>query len=252
MASITEQERMTVVEHLTELRKRLVISIAAIIVGMIAAFVFKDFIFELIMTPLDKSGLDADLVTLGVAEPFMTVLKVSIYTGILLALPVVFYEFWAFVMPALYESERRRVLPYVFFSTVLFLGGVLFAYYLVLPVGLRFLVGYGGELFSQQVRASEYIGFVSMFLLSFGVVFEIPAVILLLSVADLISARTLRRTRKYALLVIAVASMVLTPSGDPLSMMLMMGPLYVLFEFGIVLTRIVERRRRKRALAVEQ
>jgi sec-independent protein translocase protein TatC len=240
---------MTVIEHLTELRKRLVVSLAAIMMGMIGAFIAKDFVFELIMAPLENSGLDAELVTLGVAEPFMTVLKVSIYTGFLVSLPVIFYQFWAFIMPALYEKERRRILPYVFFTTTLFLGGVLFAYFLVLPVGLRFLVGYGGELFSQQVRASEYIGFVSMFLLSFGVVFEIPMVVLLLSIAELVTARGLRRSRKYALLVIAVAAMVLTPSGDPLSMMLMMGPLYVLFEFGIVLARVVERRRRKRALA---
>jgi sec-independent protein translocase protein TatC len=242
-----ESPRMTIVEHLTELRKRLVRAIGAIILGMIAAFIGKDYVFEAINRPLEGSGLDAELVTLGVAEPFMTVLKVSIYAGLLVSLPVVLYEFWAFIMPALYEKEKKRVLPYVFFTFILFAAGVVFAYFLVLPVGLRFLVGYGGEMFTQQLRASEYISFVAAFLLSFGVVFEIPAVVLLLSVADIVSAKGLRKGRKYAILVIAVASMVLTPSGDPLTMTMMMGPLFVLYEFGILLASLTERRRRKRA-----
>lgn len=245
---LSERDRMTVVEHLTELRKRLVVALIAIAVGMVGAFIFKDYVFQLIMRPLGMvPGVEAELLTISPSEPFMTVLKVSIYTGFLIALPVVFYELWAFIMPALYEREKRRLLPYVFFTTVLFLGGVVFAYYLVLPVGLKFLLGYGGDLFTQQVRAAEYISFVSMFLLAFGVVFEIPAVVLLLSVAQLVHARTLQRSRKYAVLVFAVVSMVLTPSQDPLSMGLMMGPLYVLFELGILLARLTERRRRKRA-----
>jgi sec-independent protein translocase protein TatC len=248
-----DETRMTVVEHLGELRKRVVISLLAIVAGVVACFIAKDWLFEVLKRPLrGVDGLEPELVTLSPAEPFMTVLKVAIYAGFLLALPIVFYQFWAFIMPALYERERRRVLPYVLFTTVLFLSGVVFAYFVVLPVGLRFLVGYGGDIFSQQLRASEYIGFVSMFLLGFGVVFEIPAVVLLLSAAELVSAQTLIRGRKYAVLVIAVISMVLTPSQDPVSMMLMMGPLYVLFEFGIALARITERRRRKRRQRLAQ
>ena len=111
----------------------------------------------------------------------MTVLKVSIYFGLLLALPVVLWQIWAFIMPALYENEKKRVLPYVLFTTGLFVGGVLFGYYVVLPIGLKFLVGYGGDIFDQQQRAGEYVSFVTLFLLAFGVVFEMPAIMVLLA-----------------------------------------------------------------------
>jgi sec-independent protein translocase protein TatC len=241
-----DEVRMTVMEHLGELRKRIGISLAALLVGIIASFIAKDPLFEILKRPLVRAdGLEAELVTLSPIEPFMTVLRVAVYGGFLVALPVVLYQFWAFVMPALYETERKRVLPYVFFTTALFLAGVAFAYFLVLPIALVFLVGYGGDIFTQQLRASEYIGFVGKFLLGFGAVFEIPVLILLLSAAELVSVRWLRKSRKYALLVIAAISMVLTPA-DPLSMLLMMGPLYLLFEFGILLARLTERRRRKK------
>jgi sec-independent protein translocase protein TatC len=176
----------------------------------------------------------------------MSVLKGSIYFGLLLALPVLLWQLWAFIMPALYENEKRKVLPYVLFTTVLFAAGVLFGYYVVLPIGLKFLVGYGGPIFNQQQRAGEYISFVTLFLLAFGVVFEMPAVIVLLASADLVGHRRLRSSRKYAIVVIAFAAMVLTPSQDPVSMLLMMAPLILLYELGIVLARIIDRRRVKR------
>lgn len=246
-----DADRMSVLEHLGELRKRIAISLAALVVGVIASFIAKDPLFNIIRRPLERAeGLEAELITLSPTEPFMTVLRVAFYGGFLIALPVVLYQFWAFIMPALYETERKRVLPYVFFTTVLFMAGVVFAYFLVLPLGLRFLVGFGGDIFTQQLRASEYISFVGRVLLGFGVVFEIPVLILLLSSAGLVSVRLLRRSRKYALLVIAIISVILTPP-DPFSMLLMMGPLYLLFELGILLARLTERRRRKRQRVAE-
>ncbi len=242
-----DEQRMSVVDHLGELRKRLVISAVAILIGTAFSFIAKGWVFEVILRPLRiTQGDKVTIITLSPTEPFMTVLKVSIYAGLLIALPVVLWQFWAFIMPALYENEKKRVLPYVFFTTALFLAGVLFGYYVVLPVGLKFLVGYGGDIFNQQLRASEYISFVSLFLLAFGVVFEMPAIMLMLSSAGIVNARQLRKTRKYALVGIATASMVLTPSQDPVSMLLMMGPLLVLYELGIMLARVVDRRRAKR------
>ena len=179
----------------------------------------------------------------------MTVLKVSIYAGLLLALPIVLWQVWAFIMPALYENEKKSVLPYVLFTTLLFLAGVFFAYYVVLPVGLGFLVGYGGDIFVQQLRAAEYISFVSLFLLAFGAVFEMPAFMLMLTSAELIDHHMLRRVRKYAVIAISVTSMVLTPSQDPVSMLLMMGPLWGLYEIGILLSQLAGRRRAKRRVA---
>jgi sec-independent protein translocase protein TatC len=242
-----EHERMSIVEHLDELRKRIMISVIAICVGVAIAFIAKDWVFRIIMAPLvHGTGQPIQLLTLSPTEPFMSVLKVSIYFGLLLALPVLLWQMWAFIMPALYENEKKRVLPYVLFTTVLFAGGVLFGYYVVLPIGLKFLVGYGGDIFNQQQRAGEYISFVTLFLLAFGVVFEMPAVIVLLASADLVGHRRLRSSRKYTLVGIAAAAMVLTPSQDPVSMLLMMAPLILLYELGIVLARIIDRRRVKR------
>ncbi|HZK48976.1 MAG TPA: twin-arginine translocase subunit TatC [Thermoleophilia bacterium] len=247
MATIGEQKRMTVIDHLTELRRRIVVSVVAVALGMVVAFVEKDWVFGIIKRPLLRmKGVNTDLVTFSPTEPFMTVLKVSIYAGMLLALPIVLWQIWAFIMPALYERERKSVLPYVFFTTALFVGGVAFAYYAVLPVGLGFLVGYGGDIFLQQLRASEYIGFVSMFLLAFGVVFEMPAMMLLLTSAGIVDHHMLKRVRKYAVVGIAVAAMVLTPSQDPVSMLLMMGPLLALYEIGILLSRASGRKRTAR------
>jgi sec-independent protein translocase protein TatC len=242
-----EHDRMSVVEHLDELRKRIMISVIAICVGVAIAFIEYDWVFKIIKAPLVRTqGQTVKLVTLSPTEPFMTVLKVSIYFGLLLALPILLWQIWAFIMPALYENEKKRVLPYVLFTTTLFVGGVLFGYYVVLPIGLRFLVGYGGEIFDQQQRAGEYVSFVTLFLLAFGVVFEMPAVMVLLGSAGIVSHRRMRSSRKYALIGIAAAAMVLTPSQDPVSMLLMMGPLILLYELGIILARIFDRRRVKR------
>lgn len=245
--SATEHARMSIVEHLGELRKRIMISTIAIVLGVAFAFIKYDLVFKLIMAPLvHATGKPSRLLTLSPTEPFMTVLKVSIYFGLLLALPILLWQMWAFIMPALYEGEKKRVLPYVLFTTVLFAVGVLFGYYVVLPIGLKFLVGYGGDLFDQQLRAGEYVSFVTLFLLAFGLVFEMPAVMVLVASAGVVSHRRMRSSRKYALIAIAAAAMVLTPSQDPVSMLLMMGPLILLYELGIILARIVDRRRAKR------
>jgi sec-independent protein translocase protein TatC len=247
LVAAKEHDRMSIIDHLDELRKRIMISTIAICVGVAIAFVEKGWVFRIIMAPLvHGTGRPIKLLTLSPTEPFMSVLKVSIYFGLLLALPVLLWQLWAFVMPALYENEKKKVLPYVLFTTVLFVCGVLFGYYVVLPIGLKFLVGYGGPIFDQQQRAGEYISFVTLFLLAFGVVFEMPAVIVLLASADLVGHRRLRSSRKYAIVAIAFAAMVLTPSQDPVSMLLMMAPLILLYELGIVLARIIDRRRVKR------
>jgi sec-independent protein translocase protein TatC len=241
------QDRMSVLDHLDELRRRIIVSLLALVVGVVAAFIGKDWVFFVVERPLKAiRGPGAQLVTFSPTEPFMTIVRVSVYVGLIIALPVILYEVWAFIMPALYEREKRSVLPYVLFTLLLFLGGVAFGYFVVLPIGLSFLIGYGGDIFNQQLRASEYLSFVSVFLLGFGVVFEMPAFILLLSALGVVSTKRLRRWRKYAVLVIAVVAMVITPSQDPVSMLLMMGPLLLLYELGIGLGRLVERRRERR------
>lgn len=231
--------------HLGELRKRLTYVAIVVVVCVIGAFIEKDWVLFVLLRPLENTDVN-ELTTLGVTEAFMQVLKVSIYAGLIIALPYILYQFWAFIMPALYENERRSVIPYVAFTTGLFLAGVAFAYFIVLPVGLRFMVGYGGEYFNNLLQAERYITFVSMFILAFGVVFELPLIMMLLAWAGIVDHVRMRKVRKYAILVMAVIAMIFTPSQDPLSMALMLIPLLLLYEFGIWLSRAALRRRLKR------
>jgi sec-independent protein translocase protein TatC len=240
-----EQRTLTIIEHLTELRKRITIALAALVVGVIVAFIFQGYIFKVLMKPLHGTKVTS-ITTFGPAEPFMVALKVSIYAGLLLALPVIMWELWAYIMPALYENEKKTIVPYVAMTTGLFLFGVVFGYYLVLPIGLKWLLGYGGDIFNQQLRAEDYIGFVTLFLLAFGVVFEMPVFILILAALRIVSAKLLRKQRRIAIVVIAVVSMVATPSQDPVSMILMMIPLLILYELSIILTSLMEKRRNRR------
>jgi sec-independent protein translocase protein TatC len=235
---------MPLTGHLKELRRRLIYCVIVVFACVIAAFVLRDYVFKVLLHPLQGTTV-TELTTLGVTEAFMQILKVSIYAGLVVSLPFLLYQFWAFVMPALYEKERRYIFPYTLATTVLFLGGVVFAYFVVLPIGLKFLVGYGGEYFDQLLQADRYVTFVSTFLLAFGVVFELPLVMLLLAWARIVDHTKMRKVRRYAIVVEAIVAMVLTPSQDPLSMALMLIPLILLYELGIWLAKLAARRRAK-------
>lgn len=238
---------MPIMGHLGELRRRITYIAIMVVVCMGVAFWRKTEVFAVLMHPLTKNtGID-ELSTLGVTEGFMSVLKVSIYAGLIVSLPFIIYQFWAFVLPGLYENERRSVIPYTASTAVLFLGGVAFGYFIVLPVGLKFMVGYGADMFNQLLQADRYISFVSLFLLAFGVVFELPLVMMLLAWAGIIDHVKMRKVRKYAILAEAIIAMVFTPSQDPVSMILMLIPLMVLYELGIWLAMIATKRKAKRA-----
>jgi len=248
---VGELKQMTILEHLGELRKRLFIALGSATLAVVVAFILQDRVFAILKRPLDLvEGQKAQLVTLSPTEPFMTTLKVSIYAGLLMALPIIMWQLWAFIMPALYENEKKTVLPYVALTTGLFVGGVAFAYFLVLPIGLDWLVGYGGDTFRQDMRAGEYLNFVVLFLLAFGLVFELPVAILSLAAMRIVDTRFLRRKRRHAIVVIAIVSMVITPSQDPVSMLLLVGPLVLLYEISLVLVALMERRRARRSQVV--
>lgn len=238
---------LTLMGHLGELRRRLTYIAIAVVVCCIAAFIEKKWVFFVIMRPLNSTDIETHkLLVTGPTEAFMTVLKISVYAGLIVCLPFILYQFWSFILPALYENERRSVMPYVAFTSALFLAGVAFGYFVVLPVGLKFLVGYGGEYFNPLLKAGEYTSFVTLFLLAFGTVFELPLVMMLVAWAGLVDHVRMRKVRKYAILVEAVVAMVLTPSQDPLSMGLMLGPLIILYELGIWLARVTAKRKAKR------
>ena len=238
---------MPLMGHLTELRKRLTYVAIVVVICCIGAFIEKKYVFAILMHPLQNTpyaGLKP--VAFSATEPFMAILKISIYAGLLISLPFILWQFWAFIMPALYEKEKKSIFPYVALSTGLFLGGVVFGYYIVLPVGLKWLLNFGGSTFTIMLHIDPYISFISLFLLAFGTVFELPLAMMLLAWSGLVDYKKMRKVRKYAILVNAVVAMVITPSQDPVSMMLMLIPLLILYEFGIWLALLVFKRKAKR------
>lgn len=236
---------MSLIEHLEELRKRIIISVVAIAVGMTVCFIFQESLLGLLVAPLNGR----ELITLTPAESFLTVFKVAAYAGIIVASPVIIYQIWAFAAPGLRQKERRVILSATGFTTLLFLAGVAFAWYFVLPKGLDFLLNYETDFFNQQVQATPYFTFVALFLLGFGLIFETPALILTLVWIGIVDVKTLNRQRKYAYLIGAIVSAVITPGTDAFSMLAMFIPFLVLYEVSVLLGRVIERSRRKKKAA---
>jgi sec-independent protein translocase protein TatC len=245
--SSNREKSMSLMGHLRELRKRITWAAAAIVVCTIAAFVEKKYVFVVLMRPLNNTQYAGQkLLAFTATEPFMAILKISVYAGLIIALPFVLWQFWAFVMPALYENEKRSIFPYVGLTAGLFLGGVAFGYFVVLPIGLKWLLNFSAGQFTVMLHVDAYVSFISLFLLAFGAVFELPVIMLLLAWAGIVDYKRMAKVRKYAVLVEAVVAMVITPSQDPISMMLMLIPLIILYEFGIWLSRITSKRRARR------
>ena len=241
--------QLTLVEHLDELRKRLFWSVVALALGIAGAAVFNDAVFDLLLRPL-PAGKE-QITTFSPAEPFMVSLKVWLIVGVIAASPYLIYHFWAFVGPAFSTTEKRYFVPVVVACAALFLGGVAFAYLLVLPRGLAFLLDFNSEYFNVQNRASDYFTFVALFLLSFGLTFEMPVVLVLLAKVGVVDDKFLRKNRRYAILLSAVAAAFLTPSQDAFSMLALFVPLLVLYEISIVLSRFVQPKGEAEAAAKE-
>ena len=239
---------MSIIDHLEELRKRIIISAIALAVGATVCFIFKDHLLAFLVRPLNGRKLYA----FAPAESFMTAFKVSVYAGVLLASPVIMYQIWAFVAPGLKTKEKRAIFFAAFFTTMLFLGGVAFCWWLVLPRGLDFLLNYQSDFFHQQVQASKYFSFVTLFMLGFGIIFELPAFILTLARLGIVNSRQLARNRRWAILVGAVISAALTPSNDWFSMLAMGIPFILLYEISIHLSRLVQRSRKQKSDNIEE
>jgi len=180
---------------------------------------------------------DREPITFGVTEPFMTTLKVSIYGGLLLALPFLLYQAYAFVLPALKPTEKRLVLPFLFLVPLLFVAGVVFSYFVVLPAAIKFLLNFNEDQFNIQVRASEYYSFFVLTLIALGLVFQIPMGIVAVTRLGIVSPQQLARNRRYAYLVLAIVAMLL-PGTDPVTMLIELAPLLGLFELSLILGRL--------------
>jgi len=241
-ALMHEDDKLPFTSHLEELRSRLIRCFIAIAVGFAIAYLFKEKLFDILTRPLIQVMDQGDtLIFTGIPEAFFTYLKVSLLAGILLAIPVIMYEFWMFVAPGLYQKERRIMLPIVLISSVFFVGGALFGYFIVFPYGFDFLLGFATENLRPLPSMKEYLSFSAKLLLAFGFVFELPLVLTFLARLGLVTVPFLKKNRKYALLLFFVGSALLTPP-DVVTQIMMSVPLMILYEISIIGARIFGRK----------
>jgi sec-independent protein translocase protein TatC len=231
---IRHDDALSVVGHLDELRLRLVAAGLSYVVAFALCMWQSDLLLSLINAPL-PNGLEP--ITLGPAEPFMVTLKVAAYAAVLLSLPVILYQAYAFVLPAFRPGERKVALPLLLMVPLLFIAGVAFCYLVVLTPALQFLLNFNASEFNVQLRAADYYGFATMLMAAMGLGFQIPVGVLAVSRIGLVSVDQLRRSRRYAIVAIAVAAALL-PTLDPVTLLLEMLPLIALYELGIQLARL--------------
>lgn len=233
-------------DHLEELRWRILWSLLAVIVGSVVGFVLVDRmnVMLLLIDPIEPLLGGGKLKYLSPTDPFFVTLKLAITTGLVLASPIVIYQLWAFLSPALHPSEKKVIIPALYMGVVLFMAGVAMAYEVVLPVTLEFTMSFQTEVLEQNIVIGPYMAMVTRLLLAFGAVFELPVVILILSAMGLVTPEFLSSKRRHAIAIITVLASVLTP-GDVITVtVMMMVPLMLLYELSIVLSRMVTRRRR--------
>jgi sec-independent protein translocase protein TatC len=236
--AVSHEDRLTLVEHLDELRTRLIVCIGVLALALALCFWQNHLLLEIAQGPLPD---DHDqLITFGVTEPFTTTLTVSAYGAIVLSLPIVLWQLYAYILPAFSEAERRVILPILLLFPFLFLAGLAFAYFIVIPAALNFLLDFNDGQFNIQLRAREYYGFFSMTEIALGLIFQLPLAILAVTRLGIVSIDQLTQNRRYAYLVIAIVAAAL-PGVDPITMLIEMVPLLVLYELSILLARVLGR-----------
>ena len=228
---ISHEDRLSVVDHLDELRSRLIVSVVAFCIAWALTVWQNGLVLEIMNSPLPAGK---EPITLGPAEAFTTTLMIAAYFALILAAPVILYELYAFILPAFSPSERRVATPLLILVPFLFIAGVVFCYFVVLGPALHFLLNFNSDEFNTQVRAKDYYSFVSLVMLSMGLGFQIPVGILAACKIGLTSAEKLRRNRRYAIVVIVILASLL-PTLDPVTLMLESLPFYLLYELSIVL-----------------
>jgi len=225
--------------HLVELRKRLTISVAVLFVAFFACFTFWEPILAIMIAPLETVlPAGSEVIFTKVQEPFFTALKVAFFTAFILCLPVIFWQFWLFIAPGLYENEKRLVIPFVVFATLMFLTGATFCYYIVIPIGFDFLINFGAQLFKALPSIGEYVSFFTKLLFGFGLAFELPVITFFFAKLGFVTDKSLIRFFRYAIIIIFLVAALLTPP-DLLTQFLMAGPLIVLYGISILVARAV-------------
>ncbi len=235
---------MSFLEHLEELRSRLIRAVIAIFAVFLVCLIFAERVFNLLAAPLIKLlPKDSSLVFTGLPDPFFIYLKVSFIMGIFVALPYVLYQLWQFVSPGLYEKERKMAVPFISLATVLFYTGALFAYFIVFPAAFAFFLGYTGPDLKAMISIREYVSLVLVLMLAFGAVFETPMVIVFLGLLGIVNSSQLKRGRRYFVVLAFVIGAILTPTPDVVNQSLMAIPMLLLYEVGIWILAYLEKRR---------
>jgi sec-independent protein translocase protein TatC len=235
---VSHEDQLTLVEHLDELRNRIIVCLAAFGVALALCFWQSSRLLDIASQPLPAEH--ERLLTFGVTEPFTTTVTVAAYGAIVLAMPVLIYQLYAYVLPAFSAAERRTMTPILILAPVLFLAGVAFAYFVVMPPAVSFLLGFNESEFAVQVRARDYYSFFSTTMLAGGLIFELPLAVIAVTRLGIISVDQIKHNRRYAYLGIAILAAAL-PGVDPVTMLIEMVPLVILFELSILLARAFEK-----------
>lgn len=233
-----ELKEMTLMDHLGELRNRLVKCVVAALVGFLVCYAFSKDLFKVMMAPLLKVlPPDSHLIFTSLPEAFFTYVKVAFVAGLFLVSPYIFYQIWQFITPGLYESERKYMVPIALLSAVFFVGGALFGYFIVFPFGFEFFIGYADEMIKPLPSLREYFSFSLKLLLAFGFIYELPLFIFFLARLGLVTAAFLRKNRRYAILLSFIVAAILTPP-DGITQILMAVPLIILYEISIYVAQV--------------
>ena len=238
---------MPFLEHLEELRWRILWSLLAIVVGTVVGFVFVHYfgVMEILVRPMRAAYTDPDfrLIYLSPADPFFITLKLAVVVGIILSFPIVVFHIWAFLAPALETHEKRAIIPALYLGLVLFCAGVALAYFVALPLTMSFFQSFQAQFLREQLEVGKTLAFITKLLIGFGVIFELPVVVMILSALGLVTPEFLRSKRRHAIVLITVLASFLTP-GDVITLTIMlMVPLFFLYEFSILLSRMIWRRK---------
>jgi sec-independent protein translocase protein TatC len=228
------EDRLTLVEHLDELRSRIIVSLGFFVVALALCFWQNNVLLDVVNAPLPG---DRTPITFGVAEPFTTTLTVAAYAAIIITLPVLIFEIYGFILPALSPREKRTLLPFMLMAPILFLCGVVFAYFVVIPAATQFLLNFNDQEFNVEIRARDYYSFFALTSVAIGILFQIPIGILAITRLGIVTPQQIAANRRYAILIIAVLAMLL-PGTDPVTMLISMVPLLILFEGSLLFARI--------------
>lgn len=236
LADLSSEDKQTIIQHLEDLRKALLISVLAIIAAAMICYYYNEQLLAIVTLPLHN--LNERLVVTGVTEAFFVKLKLSFLAGIVVAFPIVVWAIWRFIKPALYPHERKYIYYLFPITMLLFVGGVLFAYFGILRLILNFFIVIAGKNLDTMFKVDQYVSFVMAFTIPFGLVFELPVVAFFLTKMGIINYGMLAKNRKYALLVIFILAAALTPGPDPISQLFMAVPVYILYEVSAIVAKV--------------